>query len=59
MCTILKFAPSTDSGAQRESCGQRKKAEIILFPGVRYERVGNDNAVEPRERQSHRDYLVL
>jgi len=59
MCTILKFAPSTETGAQRESCGQRKKADVVLFPGVRYERTENDNPIELREGKHRRDYLVL
>lgn len=59
MCTILKFAPATEPGAPRESCGQRHKAEIVLFPGVRYERTENDDASQLRVSKLRRDYLVL
>ncbi|MAI48850.1 MAG: hypothetical protein CMB79_24090 [Filomicrobium sp.] len=59
MCTILKFAPATETGAQRESCGRRQKAEIVLFPGVCYERAANDEASELRISKLRRDYLIL
>ena len=59
MCTILKFAPSAEPSAQRESCGQRKTAEIVLFPGVRYERSGGDQADDLQKAKLNRDYLVL
>ena len=59
MCTILKFAPPPEVGAQRESCGQRKNAEIVLFPGVRYERSGNGEASELPAGKQRRDYLIL
>ncbi len=59
MCTILKFAPSAEPSAQRESCGQRKSAEIVLFPGVRYERNGNEEAGDMQKAKLNRDYLVL
>ena len=59
MCTILKFAPAAETGAQRESCGQAKTAEVVIFPGVRYERNGKADTVELTGNRQQRDYLVL
>ncbi len=62
MASILEFRPPVFEGrqeaARREQAGP---ADIVLFPGVRYER-WTDSAPEPakpRRRARRRDHLNL
>lgn len=61
MCTILKFAPATKPEQPQRGCGKpRMSGEIVLFPGVRYERTWDDGHLSAQpEAQSKRDFLVL
>lgn len=39
MCTILNFAPASKGTIDPKACEQPpKKGEVVIFPGVRYER---------------------
>ena len=60
MAQILSFRTpeyrSSDAGARRAGIS----AEVILFPGVRYERWGDrDAAAVSRDRDASRDVLEL
>ena len=62
MCTTLKFAPSqTPEQAIKKDEKRVNTGEIVLFPGVRYER----HAEMPMKKSaasdlaSERDFLIL
>lgn len=38
MATILEFRASEEKPTQRPAKRKRRSAEIVIFPGVRYER---------------------
>ena len=61
MCTILKFAASQPPEQVRSTHTKAMKTgEIILFPGVRYERnaeMAGQGAINPSEIE--RDILIL
>lgn len=62
MASILEFRPPEFEGrrevARREPAGP---ADIVLFPGVRYERwaEGAPEPAKPRRRARRRDHLDL
>lgn len=59
MAQILNFRTpelrSTDAGDRRNGCG----AEIILFPGIRYERWGESTPDTADRSSKSRDVLEL
>jgi hypothetical protein len=59
MAQILSFRTpeyrSSDAGARRVGIS----AEVILFPGVRYERWGDHDAAATADRDAARDVLEL
>ena len=58
MATILEFRQAqTHSASQRR--GGRTPAEIVFFPGVRYERRDEAPASKPKKRARRRDKLEL
>lgn len=54
MATILEFRPQS-----RTSAGESLKcaAEVVFFPGVRYERWEDEQAPEPAAASKHRDRI--
>ncbi len=59
MCTILKFALPPMSDEAEKGCGKpAKTGEIVIFPGVRYERRVDDLGPAHHGHQK-RDFLVL
>jgi hypothetical protein len=56
MATILefKFAPRPAAASVLAACDASASAEIVLFPGVRYERQG-DEVEDQRKANRHRD----
>jgi hypothetical protein len=56
MATILefKFAPRPAAASVLAACEAAASAEIVLFPGVRYERVG-DEADDQMKAKRHSD----
>jgi len=60
MCTILKF-DSSQTPAQHKKTYSRviKNGEIILFPGVRYERHADAPANNAKQPEIERDILIL
>jgi hypothetical protein len=63
MATILEFRVSADPGTTTAECSQsapRAACEIIVFPGVRYERWEEKPAKPKRKsRQKPRDLLEI
>ncbi len=61
MATILRFRAVGASMPPRLIKADRSRsAEIILFPGVRFERAVEERAVKPRSRRAReRDTLKL
>lgn len=62
MATIISFktAPKPTAASVLAAYGAGQSAEIVLFPGVRYERHGEEQASKPKKpRQSRRDRLDL
>lgn len=60
MAKILEFRASQNQTAKPRSRRRRRSAEIVIFPGVRYERwpsQGDDRAASAEP--VHRDTLVL
>ncbi|WP_409560132.1 hypothetical protein [Hyphomicrobium sp. MC8b] len=62
MATILEFksAPRPTAASMLSVCGAAASAEIVLFPGVRYERdiyerTGQEDADDQRKAQRHRN----
>jgi hypothetical protein len=58
MATILEFRPVQKAGRSMRN-GHDTPAEIVFFPGVRYERWDEAVAVKPRKRARRRDRLEL
>ncbi|MBS0250891.1 MAG: hypothetical protein JSR78_07475 [Proteobacteria bacterium] len=57
MATILEFksAPRPTAASMLSACGAAESAEIVLFPGVRYERPNDDDdSDDQRKAQRHR-----
>lgn len=60
MATILSFKPSTRDAGSTPPPAVRRAGEIVLFPGVRYERWGEPQAAKPKKaRRSCRDKIEL
>jgi len=62
MGTIVKFAPSQTSEQMKENHGATITAgEIILFPGVRYERDAEEQKQKTPQynTKTERDFLFL
>jgi hypothetical protein len=58
MATILEFRHGLKPGNARRN-GFTTSAEIVFFPGVRYERWEEEPAAKPKKRARHRDQLDL
>lgn len=62
MCTILKFAPASKASHEPRGAEQsRKRGEVVIFPGIRYERreaADNQQICDQRDG-GKRDFLVL
>lgn len=60
MATILEFRSESERGQARAVRRRRRTAEIVIFPGVRYDRYVSDavNALEGASRVE-RDLLKL
>lgn len=62
MATIIAFktAPKPTTASVLAAYGAGQSAEIVLFPGVRYERHGEERASKPKKpRRNTRDTLDL
>jgi hypothetical protein len=61
MATILEFktVPKATAASVLAAYGAGQSAEIVLFPGVRYERHAEEAAVKPKRGASRRDTLEL
>ena len=60
MAQILSFRTPEFRSGTVTSRHEEHSAEVILFPGVRYERWAEGNAASGRdERSSHRDVIEL
>ena len=60
MGTILKFAPAEAAvDAERTVDKPARHGEIIIFPGIRYERPSANSAGRPQSQRVQRDYLIL
>lgn len=57
MAHIVEFRPPSSRGERRPRADAATAAEIILFPGVRYERWGDCGAAGAKRRK--RDTLEL
>jgi hypothetical protein len=63
MATILKFAANQQVSTS-EACASRRPTtcEVVIFPGVRYERASEPECEEPQRAvrtRRERDYLDL
>jgi hypothetical protein len=56
MASIVEFK-RVGLYARPSPSAQRGSAEIVIFPGVRYERASDDKAEKPRRRTRRRDRL--
>jgi hypothetical protein len=60
MATILEFRSDTEKIPVKAPRRRRRSAEIVIFPGVRYERHEDPPATQPRPGRSiERDTLKL
>jgi hypothetical protein len=61
MATILEFRPATRPATLPQMKPKRggASAEIVFFPGVRYERAIAKVEAKPKRRSKKRDKLVL
>lgn len=59
MATILEFRASQESEQKPKARRRRRSAEIVIFPGVRYERWVDEPARPDAETAVARDRLVL
>jgi hypothetical protein len=60
MATILEFKQQAEQNRGKDICRPQSSAEIIIFPGVRYERWAEPaSASEPISQQNGRDILTL
>lgn len=60
MATILKFRPgrSLRSGTNRTAAGVAS-ADVLFFPGVRYEHWAHQKLAKPRRRSKKRDLIDI
>ena len=61
MATILEFksAPRPTVASVLATYGGGQSAEIVFFPGVRYERHEESSNATPKNSKRHRDTLEL
>lgn len=59
MATILEFRASIQETSQRSQRHQPRSAEIVIFPGIRYERWPNAEAKADVGTGAARDVLKL
>jgi hypothetical protein len=59
MATILKFRQPRDEVRRRIAESADRGCEIVLFPGVRYERRSEPQSSPPRSVSPVRDILTL
>ena len=62
MCTILKFAPASKASHEPKGGEQvRKRGEVVIFPGIRYERAEMAESQQNSDQRDigKRDFLVL
>lgn len=62
MASILEFRQPTLQARQVTATSEVRSADIVLFPGVRYERwteADAESAEKPRRRARRRDQLDL
>lgn len=60
MATILEFRPAEQQTAEPpHETGARRSGEIVIFPGVRYERGDQSPKQERRRATRNRDLLEL
>lgn len=59
MATILEFRASRERTAKGGARLEQAAGEIVIFPGVRYERATAQDAPRPAEPQIERDMLKL
>jgi len=59
MATILKFRQPRDEVRRRIVESADRGCEIVLFPGVRYERRSEPQALRPAAGAPERDILTL
>jgi hypothetical protein len=60
MATILAFTPGHRHPASAENSGRGMQAEIVIFPGVRYERMAQAPLDKPlKRRRARRDKIEL
>jgi hypothetical protein len=60
MASILEFRqPALQSRQVTTKSDAAGSADIVLFPGVRYERWGEGEPAKPRRRARRRDHLDL
>lgn len=59
MATILEFRSDTEKVPAKGPRRRRRSAEIVIFPGVRYERLEDPCPGKPARRRIERDTLKL
>jgi hypothetical protein len=59
MATILEFRSESERGPARVARRRRRTAEIVIFPGVRYERYVSDAGDRHGAPKVERDLLKL
>lgn len=59
MAQILNFRTPEYRSGQTAGRHEDQSAEVILFPGVRYERLSEESASGRDQRSSHRDVIEL
>ena len=59
MATILEFRSEPEKAPLKLTCRRRRTAEIVIFPGVRYERAHGDQAGSSSASRIERDTLKL
>ena len=59
MATILAFRQDLRSGSRVSGNGSGRPAEIVFFPGVRYERTEETPRQRSKRRQRRRDRLEI
>lgn len=59
MATILSFRPSQRSSGAAAHSGARPPAQIVFFPGIRYERWTEEAAKPKKAKRTRRDKIEL
>ncbi|MBS0241929.1 MAG: hypothetical protein JSS20_07110 [Proteobacteria bacterium] len=59
MATILVFRPAAVVGSQKSRAPKQATAEIVIFPGVRYERWSDSERPAGAGAPTERDVLKL